>query len=122
MCALVEAKPRRQRAGRDIAHDHLERNDLDLADQLLAHVEAFHEVRGHADLAKPLEDIFGDPIVEHTLAVDQSVLLIVERRRIVLEMLDQGARLWSLVQDLGFSLVYPTPPVHLTRPCLQLVD
>ena len=50
--ALLEPEARRQRAGGDVAHDHLEGNDLDLADQLLAHVEAAHEVRRHADLAE----------------------------------------------------------------------
>ena len=38
--------------GGDVAHDDLDRDDLDFADQLLAHVEAAHEVRRHADLVR----------------------------------------------------------------------
>ena len=37
--AFLEAEAGRQRSRRDIAHHDLERNDLDLANQLLAHVD-----------------------------------------------------------------------------------
>src|SRR6476619_2425476 len=43
--ALLDAEALRQRTGGHIAHDHFERNDLHLTDQLLAHVEAFDEMR-----------------------------------------------------------------------------
>src|SRR6185437_5527552 len=47
--ALLDAEARRQRAGGDVTHADLERDDLDLADQLLAHIEPADEMRRHAD-------------------------------------------------------------------------
>src|SRR3546814_15135072 len=44
------AHARVERTRRDIAHHDLERDDLHLADQLLAHVEAADEMRRHADI------------------------------------------------------------------------
>src|SRR6201996_4548797 len=41
--ALLDAEPLRQGAGGDIAYHHLERHDLNLANQLLAHVETADE-------------------------------------------------------------------------------
>ncbi len=99
--AFLEAEARRQRAGGDVAHDDLERDDLHLADELLAHVEAPHEVRRHADLAEALEDVLGDAVVEHALAFDERMLLRIEGGRIVFEVLDESAGLRSLVQNLG---------------------
>ena len=110
--AFLQAEARRQRAGGDVAHDHLERDDLDLADQLLAHVEAPHEVRRHADLAELREDVLGDAVVEHALAFDQRVLLVVERGGVILEMLDESAGLRTFVKHLGLALVDATPLVH----------
>ena len=37
--AFLDAEARRERARGDVAHHDLERNDLDLANQLLAHVD-----------------------------------------------------------------------------------
>ena len=51
--ALGDAEALRQRAGDDVADHDLERDDLDLAHQLLAHVEAAHEMRRDADLGEP---------------------------------------------------------------------
>ncbi len=73
--AFLDAEARRQRAGGDVAHHDLERDDLDFADQLLAHVQALDEVGRHAHLAEALEDVLGDAVVEHALAVDELVLL-----------------------------------------------
>ena len=70
----------------------------------------------HADLAELREDVLGDAVVEHALALDQRVLLVVEGRGIVLEMLNEGAGLGSLVEDLGLALVYTAPPVHSLHP------
>ncbi len=56
--ALLEAEARRERAGGDVAHHHLERDDLDLADELLAHVQPADEMRRHADVVQVLEDVF----------------------------------------------------------------
>src|SRR3546814_11177727 len=57
------------------------------------------------DLAQPGHQIFGDPVVEHPLAGDGALLLVVERGRVVLEILNQSARLGSLEQDLRLALI-----------------
>ena len=44
---------RREAAGGDVAHHDLQRDDLDLADELLAHVQTPDEMGRHADLAEP---------------------------------------------------------------------
>src|SRR3546814_9969827 len=61
---LLDAEALRQRARRDVAHDHFDRHDLDLPDQLLAHVEAADEVVRHADIAEQGEDMLR--LEEHT--------------------------------------------------------
>ena len=48
---------------------------------------------GNAHLVQMVEDVFGDAVVEHALAVDDFVLLLVEGGGVVLEELDQRARL-----------------------------
>ena len=58
-----------------------------------------------ADRAEPQHQILGDPVVEHALAGDHALLLVVEGGRVVLEVLDQGAGLRSLEEDLGLALV-----------------
>ena len=85
--AFLDAEPLRQRTGRDVAHHDFERNDLDLANQLLAHVEPANEMRRHADVIEVLKHIFGDAIVQHALAFDHLVLLCIEGGGVVLEML-----------------------------------
>ena len=54
--AFLDPEALGERAGGDVAHHHLERDDLDLPDQLLAHVEAADEVGRHADLVEMPED------------------------------------------------------------------
>src|SRR5262249_16232106 len=54
-----------------------------------------------------------DAVVEHALAVDDLVFLLVERRGIVLEELDQRTRLRALVKDLGLAFVYASARLHL---------
>jgi hypothetical protein len=66
----------------------------------------------HADLAELLKDIFGDAIVEDAFALDLVVLLVVEGRGIVLEVLDEGAGFRALVENLGFAFVNTPPAVH----------
>ena len=110
--ALVHAEPGRERPGGDVAHHHLERDDLDLADQLLAHVEPLDEMRRHADLAELLEQIFGDAVVEDAFALDLVVLLVVEGGGVVLEMLDERTWLGALIEDLGLAFVNFPPAVH----------
>jgi hypothetical protein len=80
-------------------------NDLDFADQLLAHVETLQEVRRQADIVQLHHHEFGDAVVEHALAVEHGALLVVEGRRVVLEVLDKRARLGTLVQDLRLAFV-----------------
>ena len=103
--AFLDPEPLRQRAGGDVADDDLDRDDLDLADQLLAHVEAADEVGRDADRLERGEDMLGDAVVEHALAVDRAALLRVEGGRVVLEILDQRAGLGTLVEDLGLAFV-----------------
>jgi hypothetical protein len=62
-------------------------------------------MRRDADVIQPGEDVFADPVVDYALAVDCSALLRVERGGIVLEVLDQGARLGTFVEDLGLAFV-----------------
>src|SRR5438874_2606192 len=59
--ALCDAEPLRQRAGRDIAHDDPDRDDLDLAHKLLAHVEPAHEMGRDADFGEPAHQVFANP-------------------------------------------------------------
>src|SRR3546814_5024125 len=95
-------------------HDDLPIWDvLDLADGLLAHVEAADEVRGHADMAEQREDVLGNTVVEHALAGDRALFLGVERGRVVLEILDQRAGFRPLVEDLGLALVDLAAACHL---------
>src|SRR4029079_13017071 len=68
--ALLDAEALRQGTGRDISHHDLERDDLNLPNQLLAHVEAADEVCRHPDIVEVLEHIFRDSIVQHALALD----------------------------------------------------
>ena len=74
---VPSSMPRRfdKRAGGDVAHHYLERDDLDLADQLLAHVERTDEMRRDADRVQMVEDELGNAVVEHAFAVDDLVLL-----------------------------------------------
>ncbi len=112
--ALLDAEALGERAGGDVAHHHLERDDLDLADQLLAHVEAADEVGRHADLGQPHHQVFGDAVVEHALAGDDALLLVVEGGGVVLEVLDQRAGLGPLEQDLGLAFVDLPAAAHAT--------
>ena len=114
--ALLDPQPLDERARGDVAHDDLDRHDLDLADQLLAHVEAADEVGRHADMAEQREDMLGDPVVEHALAADRALLLGVEGGRVVLEILDQRAGFGTLVEDLGLAFVDLAAASHAHNP------
>jgi hypothetical protein len=46
------------------------------------------------------EDVLGDAVVEHALAVDNIVLLLVEGGGVVLEELDQRAWFWAFIEAL----------------------
>src|SRR6516162_2998469 len=103
--ALGQTEARRQRARGDVADHDLERNDLHLAHELLAHVEPAHEVRRDARLPQARHQIFRDPIVEHPLAGDGALLLVVEGGGVVLEILDERAGFWPLIQNLRLAFV-----------------
>ena len=110
--AFFKTEARRQRTGCNVAHDDLERHDLNFADQLLAHVESLDEMRRYADLAEFHENVFGDAIVQNALAFDQRVLLRVEGGRVVFEMLNEGSGLRTLIEDLRLALVNAPTLVH----------
>ena len=119
--AFLDAEALRQGTGGDIADDHLEGDDLDLPDELLAHVEAANEVCRHADIVQILEDVFRNPVVQHAFAVDDLVLLRVEGGRVILEVLDERAGLRSLVEDLRLALVDATAAVHWCVPWFEKI-
>ena len=103
--AFLDAEALGQRAGGDIADHDLDRNDFDLADQLFAHVEAADEVGRHADIAEQGEDMLGNPVVQHALAVDGALFLGVEGGGVILEILDDGAGFRTFIQDFGLAFV-----------------
>src|ERR1700724_3125753 len=116
--AFLDAEPLRQGARGNVAHADFQRNDLDLADQLLAHVEPADEMGRHADVVQMLEDVFGDAVVEGALALDHLVLLGIEGGRVVLEMLDQGSRLGTLIEDFRLAFVDAATAAHGSVPWL----
>ena len=113
--AFLDAEALGERAGGDITHDDFERDHLHFLDQLLAHVEAADEVGGNADLVQMREDVFADTVVQHALAVNDFMLLLVEGGRIVLEELDKRAWLRTFVEDLGLAFVNTAATVHDCR-------
>jgi hypothetical protein len=62
------------------------------------------------------EDEFGDAVVQNALAVDDVVLGAVAGGGVVLEILNQSARLGSLVEVLRLALVNLPPTVHWQNP------
>ena len=103
--AFGQIEPLGDGAGGDIAHDHLDGDDLNLADQLLAHVEATHEMVRNADLGQLDHQKLADPVVQHPFAGDDPGLFVVEGGGVVLEILDERAGLGSFVKDLRLALV-----------------
>src|SRR5262249_41215974 len=75
------------------------------ANELLAQVQTFDEVVLHADRVQPRHHVFADAVVQDALAFELRLLLAVEGGGVVLEVLDEGARLRPLVEDLGLALV-----------------
>src|SRR3546814_17094079 len=82
-----------------------DRHDLDLADKLLAHVEAADKVGRNPDLAEQGEDMLGNPVVEHALARNRALLLGVEGGGVILDILDDSARIRAFVTDLYIAFV-----------------
>ena len=103
----------RQGSCRQVAHDDANGNDLDLAHQLLAHVEPADEMRRDADLGELQHQELADAVIEDALAGDDAALLVIRRARLVLEMLDERAGLRTLEQDLGLAFVNLPASRHL---------
>ena len=103
--AFFDAETRRERAGGHVAAHHFERDDFDFTHELLAHVHGLDVMRGHADRVQVLHDEPGDLVVDDALAFKDRLLLRVERGRVVFEVLNDGAGLRSLEQDLGLAFV-----------------
>src|ERR1700694_1146456 len=118
---FLDAESLAQRAGCDISHHHFQRDDLHLPNQLLAHIEPAEEMGGHADVVEVLEQVLGDPVVEHALAFDHLMLFRIEGGRIVLEMLDQRSRLGALIEDLRLAFIAAAAAAHRGVPWLEEV-
>jgi hypothetical protein len=103
--AFLHPETLRDGACGEVPHDDFERDDLDLADQLLAHVHAADEVVRDADGSQPLHEEFRQAVVQDALALDRRFLLRVEGGRVVLEVLDEGSGLRAFVQDLRLAFV-----------------
>ena len=114
-------EPGGERARRHVADHHFERNDLHLANQLLAHVQAADEVGRDADLVQMLEEVFRDPVVEHALAVDHFMLLGIEGGRVILEVLDQRTGFRALIEDLRLALIDATATIHRRVPWFEKI-
>ena len=111
----------RERAGRNVTHHDFERNDLDFANQLLAHVEPLDEMGRHPDVVEVLEYVFGNPVVEDALALDHLMFFRVERGRVVLEMLNQRSRLGSFVKNLRLAFIDAATAAHRDIPWLEKI-
>ena len=102
--SLFDAQPLGHGARRDIAHDNLQRDDLDRPDQLFPHIDTLDEVCRHPNRGEARHEELAQAIVEHALAINHIPFFCVEGRGIVLEILDERSWLWALVQN--FSLAF----------------
>jgi hypothetical protein len=75
-------------------------------------------VRRNPDIVEVLEQVLRNPVVEDTLALDYLVFLGIERGRVVLEVLDQGARLRAFIEDLRLAFLNTAPTAHWDVPCV----
>ena len=71
---------------------------------------------GHADRVQLRHQIFADAVVEHALAVEHRLFGGVEGGGVVLEILDQGARLRPLIEDFGLAFVDHPAAFHENVP------
>ena len=78
-------------------------------------------MRRHADVVEMLEDVLADAVVEHTFPFNDLMLFRVERGGIVLEVLDQGSGLRSLIEDLRLAFVDAATAAHRCVPWLEKV-
>src|SRR4051812_16388008 len=114
--AFLDAEALRQRSRRHVPHHHLQRHDLDLANQLFTHVEAADEMGRHPDIVEVLKQVLRNPVIEDTLALDHLMFLCIERGRIVLKVLDQGSRLRAFIQYLGLAFINAASTAHWDVP------
>ena len=66
----------------------------------------------YADAGQLGHQIFADAVVEDALALDHGLLLGIKRGGVVLEILDDGARLGAFVKDLGLAFVDDAASFH----------
>src|SRR5260370_2679342 len=78
-------------------------------------------MRRHADIVEILEQELADAIVENALAVDHLMFLGVESGGVVLEVLDECARLGSLEKDFRLSLIDAATAVHRDIPWFEKI-
>src|SRR6185369_2297489 len=74
------------------------------------------EVRRHADVVQALKQIFGNAVVEDALALDHLMLFGIEGGRVVLEVLNQSARLRALIEDLRLAFIDAATAAHRSVP------
>src|SRR5262245_7192558 len=72
----------------------------------------------HPDVVQVLKQVLRNPVVEDALALDHLVLLGIERGGVVLEVLDEGSRLGSLVENLGLAFIDTASTAHWDVPCV----
>src|SRR5712675_551197 len=68
-------------------------------------------------LRRRMKQVLRNPVVEDALALDHLVFLGIERGRIILEVLDQGSRLRTFIQDLGLAFINAASTAHWDVPC-----
>ena len=66
----------------------------------------------HADAGELGHQIFADAVVEDALAFDRVFLGAVAGGGVVLEILDDGARLGALIEDLGLAFIDDAAAFH----------
>ena len=69
-------------------------------------------MRRHADRIQLRHQIFGNAVVEDALALDGRLLGGVEGGGVVLEILNERARLGPLVEDFGLAFVDHSAAFH----------
>ena len=106
--AFLDVQALAQAAGRDVPNHHFDGDDLDFAHQLFAHVQRPEKMVRDVHLAEPHHQVGRDAVVDDALAADGAALLVVERRGVVLEMLDERAGFRAFEQCLGLALVDQT--------------
>ena len=106
-----------QRSRRNVAHHQFQRHNLDFLDQLFAHVDAFDEMGRNANLVQVLKNIFRNAVVEHAFAIDNLMLLGVERGCIIFEKLHQSAGFRAFIKNFGLAFVNFTASAHRIISC-----